>query len=68
MTGKPEGPDWSAATWKGSRLQQHRAFHALPFARKLEIIEEMGEFAAQFNPGAKAAEPGALRDKKNPAQ
>ena len=31
-------------TGKGSRLQQHREFYALPFRRKLEIIEEMENF------------------------
>lgn len=44
MTTKPEPEiDWSLTTWKGSRLQQHRAFQQLPFARKLELIEEMSE-------------------------
>jgi hypothetical protein len=33
--------DWNLTTWKGSRLQQHREFLALPFRRKLELIEEM---------------------------
>jgi hypothetical protein len=50
MTGKSEDEiDWSVTTWKGSRLQQHRAFHALPFARKLELIEEMLVSAAFFS-------------------
>ena len=40
--------DWSLTGWKGSRLEQHRAFYALPFSRKLEIIEQMAEWAAQF--------------------
>jgi hypothetical protein len=35
--------DWSLTTWKGSRLQQHREFLALPFRRKLELIEEMDD-------------------------
>jgi hypothetical protein len=35
--------DWSLTTWKGSRLQQHREFLALPFRRKLEVIEEMAD-------------------------
>lgn len=35
------GVDWSLTTWKGSRLEQHRAFLALPFRRKLELVEEM---------------------------
>lgn len=42
MTAHSDDPiDWSVTTWKGSRLQQHRAFYALPFARKLEIVEEL---------------------------
>lgn len=40
--------DWSLATWKGSRLQQHREFHALPFRRKLEVIEEFDDIARHF--------------------
>jgi len=40
--------DWSQTTWKGSRLQQHREFDALPFRRKLEIIEELGTLASRF--------------------
>ncbi len=36
--------DWSLCTWKGSRRRQHEDFHALPFRRKLEIIEEMNAF------------------------
>jgi hypothetical protein len=40
--------DWSLTTWKGSRLQQHREFHALTFRRKLEIIEELGDLAREF--------------------
>ncbi len=35
--------DWSLTTWKGSRRQQHREFLALPFRRKLEVIEEMDD-------------------------
>lgn len=39
----PSDPDfdWSLTTWKGSRRKQHQDFHAIPFSRKLEIIEEM---------------------------
>lgn len=33
--------DWNLTTWKSSRRKQHQEFHALPFSRKLEIIEEM---------------------------
>ena len=46
MTTKEEANiDWSLTTWKGSRLQQHREFYALSFRRKLEIVEELGDFA-----------------------
>ena len=46
MTGDEESKiDWSLTTWKGSRLQQHREFLALPFRRKLEVIEEMNDYA-----------------------
>jgi hypothetical protein len=49
MTAQPDDPiDWSLTTWKGSRLQQHRAFHALSFARKLELVEEMSATAGFF--------------------
>ena len=42
MTTKPKPEvDWSLTTWKGSRLQQHREFQALPFARKLEVMDEL---------------------------
>ena len=40
------GIDWSLATWEGGRRQQHRDFLALPFRRKLELIEELGEVSA----------------------
>ena len=40
--------NWEVATWKGSRLQQHREFYALPFARKLEIVEQLCEQARQL--------------------
>jgi len=49
MTGKEESNiDWALTTWKGSRLQQHREFYALPFRRKLEVIEELDALARQF--------------------
>ena len=46
MTG-PSDPeiDWSLTTWKGSRRRQHQDFHAIPFSRKLEIVEEMNRHA-----------------------
>ncbi len=37
------GIDWSLCTWKGSRRRQHQEFHAIPFSRKMEVIEEMNE-------------------------
>jgi hypothetical protein len=37
--------DWNLASWKGSRRKQHQEYHALPFSRKLEIIEEMNQHA-----------------------
>jgi hypothetical protein len=41
--------DWSLTTWKGSRQQQHREFLALPFARKLECVEEISELSREFS-------------------
>jgi len=50
MTAKDEAKiDWNLTTWKGSRLQQHREFDALPFRRKLEIIDGLGELASRFH-------------------
>ena len=40
--------DWSLTTWKGNRLRQHREFLALPFRRKLELMEEMCESARRI--------------------
>lgn len=40
---EPEPIDWSLTTWKGSRLRQHREFLALPFRRKMELLEEMSQ-------------------------
>ncbi|MFN2507512.1 MAG: hypothetical protein ABR589_01930 [Chthoniobacterales bacterium] len=46
MTSPDEpGIDWSVTTWKGSRRKQHEEYRAIPFSRKLEIIEEMNRFA-----------------------
>jgi hypothetical protein len=49
MTGE-EDPDidWSLTTWKGSRLQQHREFLALPFRRKLEVNEELFDLGSRM--------------------
>jgi hypothetical protein len=64
MTKKRESDiDWSLTTWKGSRLQQHREFLALPFSRKLELIEQMAEFASQIHAAQKTGEPSpAVRE------
>ncbi len=40
--------DWSLTTWEGSRRDQHRAFLALSFREKLEVVEHLGEVAAHF--------------------
>ncbi len=40
--------DWSVATWEGNRRQQHLEFLRLPFRRKLEIIEQLGEVSMFF--------------------
>ena len=37
--------DWSLTTWKGSRRRQHQEFLAIPFSRKLQIIEQMNRDA-----------------------
>jgi hypothetical protein len=55
MTGKEEPDiDWDLTTWKGSRLQQHREFYALPFRRKLEVIEELEYLARRFQESRKS--------------
>ena len=51
--------DWSITTWEGNRLHQHREFYALPFRRKLEIIEGLCEVATAFSSRANQA-PGEL--------
>lgn len=43
--GKNDGIDWSLCTWKGSRREQHRSYLALPFRQKLELLQEMCDFA-----------------------
>ncbi|MFZ4763624.1 MAG: hypothetical protein ACOYMN_01620 [Roseimicrobium sp.] len=40
--------DWSLTTWKGSRREQHREFHALSFAQKLKPVEEMEDLILQL--------------------
>ena len=42
-------PDWSLSTWEGNRRLQHQEFNALPFRRKLELIESM-EMAGRLKP------------------
>ena len=48
--------DWSLCTWKGSRRKQHEEFHAIPFSRKLEIIEEMNDEVRALDRARAAAE------------
>jgi hypothetical protein len=49
MTNDSEsGIDWDLTTWKGSRLNQHREFLALPFRKKLEMIEDHCEWARKI--------------------
>lgn len=57
---------WHLATWKGSRRQQHREFLALPFSRKLEIVEEMGALAAKLRGALEAESPAAFREVSKP--
>ena len=40
-----DGIDWDLCTWKGARRKQHQEYHAIPFSRKLELIEEMNQHA-----------------------
>ena len=40
--------DWTLTTWKGSRLQQHREFYALPLRQKLEIVDGFRDLARLF--------------------
>lgn len=45
----PDDIDWSLTTFEGLRRKHQQDFAALPFARKLEIIEEMNEVAEMFD-------------------
>jgi len=56
MNNREDGADWSLTTRKGSRLRQHREFLALPFRRKMELLEEMCERAGRL---------GATREKQD---
>lgn len=58
---KSDEIDWSVCTWKGSRRLQHQEFHALPFARKLEIIEEMNDFGKQWRQARDASQRRQVR-------
>ena len=49
-------PDWTEATWEGRRLNQHREFLRLPLARKISIIEDLGEIVAFFAERRRARE------------
>jgi hypothetical protein len=40
--------EWTLATWEGNRRQQHLEFLRLPFRKKLEIIEQLGEVSMFF--------------------
>jgi hypothetical protein len=58
MTRKPKPEvDWSVTTWKGSRLQQHREFQALPFARKLEVMDDLQASVDSFKLAPAAKKP-----------
>lgn len=58
MTTKPKPEvDWSLTTWKGSRLQQHREFQALPFARKLEVMDDLQAGVESFKLAPSAKKP-----------
>jgi hypothetical protein len=52
--------DWSVTTWEGNRLRQHREYLALPFRKKLEILEQLAETAARLTRGGKSR--GELSD------
>ncbi len=41
--------DWSTCTFEGARLDQHRKFRALPFAKKIAVIELLNDRARQFS-------------------
>ncbi len=41
--------DWSIGTFDGARLQQMRAFKALPFQEKLAALEILNGRARQFS-------------------
>jgi hypothetical protein len=38
---KDAGDAWAEATWEGHEKAQHKRMAAIPFARKLELLEEM---------------------------
>jgi len=50
----PTKIDWSSCTWKGSRKAQHEAYRALPFRRKMELLEEMCDHGRQILASRKA--------------
>lgn len=52
-----EEADWSASTWEGNRLRQHREFLALPFREKLRRLEELAEVAELFARRRREREP-----------
>lgn len=54
--------DWSLGTWKGSRRRQHEEFQALPFSRKLEIIEGMNAFVENRRHAPQAGKSAVVRE------
>lgn len=62
----PERIDWSVTTYDGNRRRQHQEFRALPFRKKLALIEQQGEVGAYFAArrsarGSRASGPGVPR-------
>jgi hypothetical protein len=53
--------DWSLCTWKGSRRKQHEDFRAIPFSRKLAMIEEMNDDLRALHCAREAAETKSKR-------
>ena len=59
--------DWSLTTWKGSRLQQHREFYALPLRQKLEDgrLEDYGGHPDPAGDRRGGAQGGEVADRLN---
>jgi len=58
---KPE-IDWSKTTWEGSRREQLRQWCQLSLRERLQAVEDMGDFAQQFQ---KMRRDGRLRPTQN---